>query len=103
MMREVKRGSLSTGEDVNGKVTKRDVIEVEKAFVIIPMRNQPGQPVQLMMTPYMPYSADEKITFDTDKVVTIVKPKDDILKSYQANTSSILTPSKELITETKLP
>jgi len=30
-------------------------------------------------------------------------PKKDILKSYQANTSSILTPNKELITETKLP
>ena len=102
-MSEVKIVRMITGEDVIGKVTKGDVIEVEKAFVSIPMRNQPGQPVQLMMTPYMPYSADTKITFDTDKVVTIVKPKDDILKSYQANTSSILTPNKELITETKLP
>ena len=79
-MSEVKILRMITGEDVIGKVTKGDVIEVEKAFVIIPMRNQPGQPVQLMMTPYMPYSADTKITFDTDKVVTIVKPKDDILK-----------------------
>jgi len=103
-MSEVKIVRMITGEDVIGKVLRHgEIVEVEKAFVIIPMQHQPGKPVQLMMTPYMPYSADEKIIFADNKVVTIVKPKDDILKSYQANTSSILTPNKELITETKLP
>ena len=30
-------------------------------------------------------------------------PKDEIRKSYEQNTSRILTPNKGLITETKLP
>ena len=55
-----------------------------------------------MMTPYMPYTNDEKVTISGEKVVTQVTPKDEILKSYQQNTSSIVT-SPGLITETKLP
>ena len=30
-------------------------------------------------------------------------PKDEILKSYEANTSKILTPKTSLITETNIP
>ena len=36
------------------------------------------QPVQLMMTPYMPYADEDKIVIAQDKVVT-VKPKKEIL------------------------
>ena len=67
------------------------------------MQQTPGKPVQLMMTPYMPYSADEEVIIDDSKIMTMVTPKPEILKSYQQNTSSILTPQSELITETKLP
>ena len=97
---------LQTGEDIIAEVDEEnaDVIMLRKAFVIIPMQGKPGQPVQLMMTPYMPYSEDDEIVIEKDKVVTIVKPKKDILNSYEQNTSSILTPqNKGLITETKLP
>jgi hypothetical protein len=50
----------------------------------------------------MPYAEDEIITISMDKVVTTVKPKKEILASYQKNTSSILTP-EGLITENKVP
>lgn len=105
MRNDVKIMRLSTGEDVIGKVVTDtpETITISKAFVIIPRQAAPGQPIQLMLTPYMPYSADDEILINHDKIVTLVKPKDDILKSYQANTSRILTPNKELITETKLP
>ena len=33
----------------------------------------------------------------------MTEPKDEIKKSYEANTSRIIQPNKELITETKLP
>jgi len=33
----------------------------------------------------------------------MVTPKPEILKSYQQNTSSIIAPKPDLITETKLP
>ena len=57
-----------------------------------------------MMTPYMPYADEDKITIAQDKVVTTVKPKKEILASYQKNTSSIITAgSPDLITETKVP
>jgi|GEM_PF-3313416 hypothetical protein len=96
---------LQTGEDIIAEVSEEngDVIMLKNAFVIIPMQSKPGQPVQLMMTPYMPYSADDVISIAIDKIVTQVKPKKDILNSYQLNTSSIITADKGLITETKLP
>ena len=112
-MKNVRVIRLQTGEDVIADIKDgpshqtpdgSEQISLTQAFVIIPMQGKPGQPVQLMMTPYMPYSADDEIVIEKDKVVTIVKPKDDILNSYEQNTSSILTPqSKGLITETNLP
>tara|TARA_Y200000002_G_C22551891_1_gene608588 strand:+ start:111 stop:422 length:312 start_codon:yes stop_codon:yes gene_type:complete len=103
-MSEVKILRMSTGEDVIGKVTiSQQLITIEKSFVIIPTQSAPGKPVQLMMSPYMPYSADDEVIIDESKVVTMVTPKPEILKSYQQNTSSIIAPKPELITETKLP
>ena len=49
------------------------------------------------------YADEDKIVIAQDKVVTTVKPKKEILASYQKNTSKILTPNSELITETKIP
>ena len=104
-MSDVKIIRLITGEDVISK-TKEDSgegIELHKPFVIIPTQAAPGKPVQLMRTPYSPYSKEPTVTIKKDKVVSIVEPKDDILKSYQANTSSIIQADKSLITENKLP
>ena len=105
MASEIKILRLSTGEDVIAKVGENDQgISLNKAFVIIPQQIAPGKPVQLMMTPWMPYSHDKTITVDKDKVITIYKPKDDILKSYQQNTSSIISGQKpSLFTESSLP
>ena len=38
-----------------------------------------------------------------DKIVFMSVPKDEILKSYEQNTSRILTPKSSLITETNIP
>ena len=96
---------LSTGEDVIGEINEDgSLVTAKDAFAIIPMQSSPGKPVQLMMTPWMPYSEVKTITVDKDKVITIYKPKADILKSYQQNTSPIITPSQRgLITENSLP
>ena len=104
-MADVRIVRLITGEDVIGKIEKDTVgnYTLTKSFAIIPTQSAPGQPVQLMMTPYMPFADEETISISADKVVTNVRPKKDILNSYQANTSKILTPNKELITESKLP
>ena len=105
-MSDVKIVRLQTGEDVIAKLDKDTTgnYNFEKPFVIIPTQTAPGQPVQLMMTPYMPYADEDKIVIAQDKVVTTVKPKKEILASYQQNTSSIYTPSKGgLITENKVP
>lgn len=105
-MSDVKILRLTTGEDVIAKIDKDSVGNyiLEKSFVVIPHQQAPGKPVQLMMSPYMPYTEDEKVTIAADKVITAVKPKKEILASYQQNTSRILTPTNSgLITETKLP
>ena len=104
-MSKVKILRLTTGEDVIATVVTEtpDNITLSKAFVIIPRQSAPGQPVQLMMSLYMPYTENDTFLVKAANVVTMVEPKKEILASYQQNTSKILTPNKELITETKIP
>ena len=103
-MSEVKILRLTTGEDIIAKIIDRSVetTKLNKAFVIIPHQQGPGKPVQLMMTLYSPYSKSDDIEVKSQNVISMVDPKDEILKSYQQNTSSILT-TPGLITETKIP
>jgi hypothetical protein len=103
-MSQVKVIRMSTGEDVIAKVGENDQgISLNKAFVIIPRQQGPGQPIQLMMSLYNAFGKSENITVTKDKVVFMTEPKDEILKSYEQNTSQILQPNKSLITETSIP
>ena len=102
-MSDVKILRLITGEDVIAKVEENDQgLSLNKPFVIIPHQQGPGKPVQLMMTLYSPYSKSDSVTIKNDKVISMVEPKEEILSSYQQNTSSIVT-APGLITETKIP
>lgn len=103
-MAEVKILRLTTGEDLIAKIINSDTekTKLSKPFVIIPHQQGPGKPVQLMMTLYSPYSKSDDIEIKSQTIVSMVEPKDEILKSYQQNTSSILT-VPGLITETKIP
>jgi hypothetical protein len=90
-MKNIKIIRLATGEDVIGdiEVTNTEV-KVKKSFVLIPRQQAPGQPVQLMLSPWQPYTDDAEITAD----------------NYAENTSGLIkaTPSQsKLITEAKLP
>ena len=104
-MSDVKVIRLSTGEDVIAKVdiNSGSNIKLDKPFVIIPQQMGPGKPVQLMMSLYNAFGKGDKVEVAKDKVVFMTEPKDEIKKSYEQNTSRILTPNKGLITETKLP
>ena len=106
-MKNIKIIRLSTGEDVIGDIEKKDDhIVVRKSFVLIPRQMAPGQPVQLVLSPWQPYTDDQEIVVDNSKVITMINPKPDINKNYEANTSGILQATaadKQLITETKLP
>ena len=65
-MNMIKILRLSTGEDVIAKVTENtdSMVKISKSFVIIPRQAAPGQPVQLMMTPYLPFVDDEDLPED---------------------------------------
>ena len=103
-MSDVKVIRLSTGEDVIAKVDEgSEKVTLEKPFVIIPQQMGPGKPVQLMMSLYNAFGKGDSVEISKDKVVFMTEPKDEIRKSYEQNTSRILTPNKGLITETKLP
>ena len=103
-MSDVKIMRLSTGEDIIAKIIDKSVetTKLKQPFVIIPHQQGPGKPVQLMMTLYSPYSKENSVDIKNANVISIVDPKEEILASYQQNTSSILT-SPGLITESKLP
>jgi hypothetical protein len=104
-MSDVKILRLTTGEDVIAKVTHNleiNTVTLKQAFVIIPHQQGPGKPVQLMMTLYSPYSKNNVVDIKETNIISMVEPKEEILASYQQNTSSILT-APGLITESKLP
>ena len=104
MSSEIKILRLSTGEDVIAKVGEGSGsnVTLNKAFVIIPQQMAPGKPVQLMMSLYNAFGKSDTITLSKDKIVFITDPKDEILKSYEQNTSRIIK-APGLITETKVP
>jgi len=102
-MNEVKILRLTTGEDVIAKVGENDQgVSLNKAFVIIPQQTGPGKPVQLMMSLYNAFGKNDTITLDKDKIVFMTDPKDEILKSYEQNTSRIIK-APGLITENTVP
>jgi len=103
-MQDVKILRLSTGEDVIAKIGENDQgVSLNKPFVIIPQQSAPGQPIQLMMSLYNAFGKSDTVTISKDKIVFQTEPKDDILKSYEANTSRIIQAKPGLITETKVP
>jgi len=103
-MEKVKILRLTTGEDVIAKVGENDQgVSLNKPFVIIPQQSAPGQPIQLMMSLYNAFGKSDTITLAKDKIVFQTEPKDDILKSYEQNTSRILQPKAGLITENTVP
>ena len=103
-MQKVKILRLATGEDVIAKVGENDQgVSLNKPFVIIPQQSAPGKPIQLMMSLYNAFGKDDTITLSKEKIVFMTTPKDDILKSYEQNTSRIITAKPGLITETKVP
>ena len=103
-MNEVRILRLTTGEDVIAKVGENDQgVSLNKPFVIIPQQSAPGQPIQLMMSLYNAFGKSDTITLAKDKIVFMTDPKDDILKSYEQNTSRILQPKAGLITENTVP
>jgi len=57
----------------------------------------------LMMSLYNAFGKSETITISKDKIVFITEPKDEILKSYEQNTSRIITSTPGLITENTVP
>jgi len=102
-MQEVKILRLTTGEDVIAKVGENDQgVSLNKAFVIIPQQIAPGKPVQLMMSLYNAFGKSDSVTLSKDKIVFMTDPKDEILKSYEQNTSRIIK-APGLITENKIP
>ena len=103
-MEKVKILRSATGEDVIAKVGENDQgVSLHKPFVIIPQQSAPGQPIQLMMSLYNAFGKSDTITIAQDKIVFQTDPKDDILKSYEQNTSRILQPKAGLITENSVP
>ena len=55
------------------------------------------------MSLYNAYGKKDTVTLSKDKIVFMTEPKDEILNSYEQNTSKILTPKTSLITETSIP
>ena len=103
-MQEVKILRMTTGEDVIAKVGENDQgVSLKQPFVIIPQQSAPGKPIQLMMSLYNAFGKKDTITISKDKIVFTTEPKDDLVKSYESNTSRIIKTTPGLITENTVP
>jgi len=90
-MSEVKVFRLSTGEDIIGQKldsSKSEHITLKQTFVIVPMQSKPGGPIQLMLTPYLPYAKDDIIHINMNMIISEVDPKIDIRNSYNLHLGS---------------
>ena len=94
---------LITGEDIIGDFSEEasNQVKLKKPFIIYPTSQpKPGEAIKFGMYTYIPYAETEEITFNNDKVITIVDPKQDLLASYTQSTSSIIQ-GPGLLKETK--
>tara|TARA_Y100001937_G_scaffold119780_1_gene176033 strand:- start:264 stop:563 length:300 start_codon:yes stop_codon:yes gene_type:complete len=98
----IKLYRLTTGEDVIAAPDEfhtTDLFQaVKKPFVLIPMQGQPGKPMQIGFHPYIPYTKDEIIKIKKVNIITETNPDTHLLDAYEKNTSTIVTPSKSIIT-----
>ena len=51
------------------------------------------------MSLYYAFGKKDTVTITKEKIVFMTEPKDEIRKSYEQNTSSIITKNQKLITE----
>ena len=92
---------LSSGEDVIGtpqESDKADHVALKKPFVLIPMQEQPGKPMQIGFHPYIPYTKDEIIHIKEANIITDTTPDDNMINAYQQNTGQIVTPKAKILT-----
>ena len=97
----IKLYRLTSGEDVIGTPQESDIagsVAIKKPFVLIPMQGQPGKPMQIGFHPYIPYTKDEIIKIKKVNIITETNPDTHLLDAYEKNTSTIVTPSKSIIT-----
>ena len=98
---EIRLYRLTSGEDVIGTPQESDLhghVAIKKPFVLIPMQGQPGKPMQIGFHPYIPYTKDEVLKIKKVNIITETNPDSHLLEAYEKNTSSIVTPSKSIIT-----
>ena len=98
---EIRLYRLTSGEDVIGTPQESDLhghVAIKKPFVLIPMQGQPGKPMQIGFHPYIPYTKDEIIKIKKVNIITETNPDTHLLDAYEKNTSTIVTPSKSIIT-----
>lgn len=91
-MEKVKVVRLITGEDIIGTTSQKDgKTSVKNPYIIYPTSApEAGKSVKFGMFTYIPYAETEEIFFDSDKILTIVEPKQDLLASYKQSVSKIL-------------
>jgi hypothetical protein len=103
-MSSLKIFRLSTGEDVIGvkqNTSNTDSVDIKNPFIIIPMQSNPGGPVSLALTPYIPYADDDIVSIKRNNVIAEVNPKIEISNSYNQHlgTGIVQFPKPKLIVD----
>ena len=85
---------LITGEDIIGDYSENEnntIVTLKQPYIIYPTSQpKPGEAIKFGMFTYIPYAETEEIFFDSDKILTIVEPKQDLLASYKQSVSKII-------------
>lgn len=91
MENETKIVRLTSHEEIIGRVTTTDTgVTIKDPLILIPTQQK-----SLALAPWMPYTtiATDGIEIDSDRIMFIVTPHDELAKEHMSAISGLIVPS----------
>ena len=91
MENETKIVRLTSHEEIIGRVTTTDTgVTIKDPLILIPTQQK-----SLALAPWMPYTtvAEDGIEIDSDRIMFIVNPHDELAKEHMSAISGLVVPS----------
>ena len=93
MENETKIVRLTSHEEIIGRVTKTDTgVSIKDPLILIPTQQK-----SLALAPWMPYTtiATDGIEIDSDRIMFIVNPHDELAKEHMSAVSGLVVPGSQ--------
>ena len=95
MENETKIVRLTSHEEIIGRVTTTDTgVTIKDPLILIPTQQK-----SLALAPWMPYTtiATDGIEIDSDRIMFIVTPHDELAKEHMSAVSGLVVPGSQSV------